>query len=424
MIYICTHTTGAEDDGGGQLAEINFLNAINTVATLISLLLAGITLLVGMQMKNHSRRIGWFIMSVCNALGGLAFHLTSFSAEPDTAVVYARVAYIFYAFVAPIFGVYFIETEREEGQEWDGYFWTTLHGLLALLVCIVAFYKPSSYQLFVALLIQYFVVLVMLLLSSKSIRASMGFIVGIMFPVATSLAGMGFDDIDLTGFGVTMLLLLVFFLYQMDTEHDLMVKQVELSNSKVSLMMDQIHPHFIYNALQQIALLCDEEPGSVKDAIYAFSAYLRKNLESLTNEGMIPFMTEMEHADMFIELAMVLPSKDFTVEKRFEITDFKIPALVVQPLVENAIKYGIGMSTEGGRILIETKLEGGYIVIRVVDDGHGVKTELSTQKKHKSVGTKNVKTRLKILCDGEMSINRSESGTEAVIRIPETKVRS
>jgi LytS/YehU family sensor histidine kinase len=221
-----------------------------------------------------------------------------------------------------------------------------------------------------------------------------------------------------------MLLLFVFFLYQMDTERDLMVKQMELSNNKVSLLMDQIHPHFIYNALQQIALLCDEEPGSVKEAIIAFSGYLRKNLESLTNEGMIPFTEEMEHADIFIELAKILPSKDFVVEKRFEVTDFKIPALVVQPLVENAIKYGIGMSTEGDKILIETKLEGGYIVIRVVDDGHGVRTELSTQKKHKSVGTNNVKTRLKILCDGEMKINRSDSGTEAVIRIPEIKARS
>ena len=53
-----------------------------------------------------------------------------------------------------------------------------------------------------------------------------------------------------------------------------------------------------------------------------------------------------------------------------------------------------------------------------------MRTELSTQKKHKSVGTNNVKTRLKILCDGEMKINRSDSGTEAVIRIPEIKARS
>ena len=406
------------------MVEIEVLKIINSVATLMSILLAGITLIVAMQLRKHTRRIGWFIVAICNTIGGLSFQITAESASPESAAVYIRFAYVFYAFVAPVFGIYFIETEREEGQKWDGYFWTALHSLLAILVCIISVYSPGSYQTYMTIMMQFSVILVMLLLSSKSIIASVGFVVGVLFPMTTSIVGMRVANIDLTGFGLTMLLLFVFFLYQMDTERDLMVKQMELSNNKVSLLMDQIHPHFIYNALQQIALLCDEEPGSVKEAIIAFSGYLRKNLESLTNEGMIPFTEEMEHADIFIELAKILPSKDFVVEKRFEVTDFKIPALVVQPLVENAIKYGIGMSTEGDKILIETKLEGGYIVIRVADDGHGVRTELSTQKKHKSVGTNNVKTRLKILCDGEMKINRSDSGTEAVIRIPEIKARS
>jgi signal transduction histidine kinase len=53
-----------------------------------------------------------------------------------------------------------------------------------------------------------------------------------------------------------------------------------------------------------------------------------------------------------------------------------------------------------------------------VDDGRGKKTELSTQKKHKSVGTKNVKTRLKILCNGEYTLNKTPDGTESIIKIP------
>ncbi|MCR4715847.1 MAG: histidine kinase [Lachnospiraceae bacterium] len=405
--------------------EINdILNMANTISTLVSIILAGLVLVVTMQMKNHTRRIGWFIMAICVVIGGLTIQIMGESAALENKDIYTKYSYALYSFVAPIFGVYFIETEREEGQKWDGYFWTALHVLLALLVIIITNYDPTGFQAYTAVLLQYSVILVMLLFSSKSIKASAGFMAGIGFPMITSLAGMGVYGLNITGFGEIMLLLFVFFLYQMDTERDLMVKQVELSNNKVSLLMEQIHPHFIYNALQQIALLCDEEPQSVKNAIYAFSGYLRKNLESLTNEGMIPFEREMEHVDMFIELAQILPSKDFVVEKHFEITDFKIPALVVQPLVENAIKYGIGMSTEGDKILIETKVEGGYIVIRVVDDGHGKQTELTTQKKHKSVGTQNVKTRLKILCDGEMIVNRSDEGTEAIVRIPEIKARS
>ena len=62
--------------------------------------------------------------------------------------------------------------------------------------------------------------------------------------------------------------------------------------------------------------------------------------------------------------------------------------------------------------------EKGYYVIRVVDDGHGTSTELPEQKNKKSVGTENVKTRLKVLCNGTLSVNKLEVGTEAVIKIP------
>jgi len=217
---------------------------------------------------------------------------------------------------------------------------------------------------------------------------------------------------------MVMMLVIVLFVYQSDVERELLVNEAELSESKVSLLMDQIHPHFIYNSLQQIALLCDEDASAVKPAILNFSGYLRRNLESLTNVEMIPFEKEMEHVDMFVELASISPSRNFTVEKKFGITDFKLPAITLQPLVENAVKYGIGMSTEGDKIVIETKEEKGYIVICVSDDGHGKKTELSTQKDHRSVGTKNVMTRLKLLCDGELIVNRTEHGTVSMIKIP------
>ncbi len=136
---------------------------------------------------------------------------------------------------------------------------------------------------------------------------------------------------------------------------------------------------------------------------------------------MIPFTEEMEHVDMYIDLAQILPSRHFEVEKDLAVKDFMIPPLSLQPLVENAIQYGIGMSEEGEKIRIETLREKGYIVIRVHDDGHGKKTRLQTQKSYKSVGTENVRTRLKILCQGELSIDRTDSGTTASIRIPEVE---
>ena len=389
---------------------------------MVSIILAFTILIVASKAKNHSWRMGWFIASLCVVLGGLRLQLTPINifVRDDVGVfgVSSARSMIFYSLVAPLFCLYFIESEGEWKKQWDMIFWTSLQGLFALLIMVLVIFKGVGYTSYLAFLMQYIIIVIMLTLSNKDIRQCLGFIIGMLFPIAACLIGMTRVRLDLMGFGIVMLLLIVFFGYQMDVENELLKNRAELSENKLVVLMDQIHPHFIYNSLQQIALLCDDEPEKVKPAIYSFSGYLRKNLESLTNTGMIPFEREMEHVDMFISLAQILPSRKFRVEKNFEVTDFEIPALTVQPLVENAIKYGLSMSTEGEKILIETKEEKGYYLIRVVDDGHGASTELPEQKKKKSVGTANVKTRLKVLCNGTLSVNKLEVGTESVIKIP------
>ena len=383
----------------------------NKIFILVSILLETVVFIVAYNMKSHTRRMRYFLGSIAFALGGLMLHIGS----------YTKFAYAMYSLVAPVFTLYFIETERDnEGRNWDGFFWMSLQSLAALLSVIMVVFTGHGNMAF---LIQYLVVIIMLLISSKDLKSSAGFLIGSVFPVAACLAGFANKDIRVMGFGIIMLRLIVFFGYQYDLERELMQNRVELSENKVALLMEQMHPHFIYNALQQIALLCDEEPDAVKPSIFSFSAYLRKNLEALTNEKMIPFLTEMEHVDAYVELSQILPSRKFELIKDFKITDFCIPALTVQPLVENAIYYGIGMSEEGSVIRLETKLEGGYVIIRVCDDGHGKRTSLPTQKKHNSVGTKNLITRLKILCDGEFILNKSPDGSEAIIKIPEFRAK-
>ena len=150
----------------------------------------------------------------------------------------------------------------------------------------------------------------MLIFSSKDIVASIYFLIGSMFPVISALIGMADPKLHFMGLGIIMMFLMIFFGYQMDMERALLNKQVELSENKVSLLMEQIHPHFIYNSLQQIALLCDEDADKVKPAIFNFSAYLRKNFEALTNEKMIPFSQEMEHVDAYVALSQILPSRN------------------------------------------------------------------------------------------------------------------
>lgn len=389
------------------------ISLINHISTLICIVLSIVVFLVAFQVKNRSKRIRYFLSCIAICLGGLMFQIAD----------YTSYAYVVYSLVVPMFTLYFIQTERDNGKEWDGFFWMFLQTIVSVLVMMMVVYGQGGYLISVVFTAQNIVLIVMLLISSKKLSEIVGFLLATLFPILTALSGMIFYDLRLQGAGLSMMLLIVFFGYQADMERELLDKKVELSENKVSLLMEQIHPHFIYNALQQIALLSDEDTTKVKPAILNFSQYLRKNFEALTNEKMIPFSQEMEHVDAYVNLSKVLPSRNFEIEKNFEITDFKIPALTVQPLVENAIYYGIGMSEAGDVIRIETKEEGGYVLVKVIDDGHGKQTELSTQKKHKSVGTANVKTRLKILCEGEMTLNRSDEGTEAVIKIPAAKAK-
>ena len=387
-----------------QLMELT-----NNIFVQMSILLAVIVLIAAFNMKVHNGRMRYFLASISFALGGLMLQIGG----------YSKYAYAMFSLVAPVFSLYFLETEKTEGDErWDGFFWMTLQSLAVLLVIIMVLFTGRGN---LAFLIQYSIIITMLLISSKDLKASLSFLMGTIFPVTVCLVGVVNSEIKVMGFGIVMLLMIVFFGYQFDMERELMSNQIELSENKVALLMEQIHPHFIYNSLQQIALLSDESPEQVKPAIFSFSSYLRKNFEALTNEKMIPFLTEMEHVDAYVALSQVLPSRKFDLVKDFQVTDFYIPALTVQPLVENAIYYGIGMSEDGNVIRLETRLEGGYIIVRVRDDGRGKQTSLPTQNKHKSVGTKNVITRLKILCDGEFILNKSPDGSEAIIKIPEFK---
>ena len=388
--------------------------AVHTITVFSSIFLLFTILIVIMLMKNNSRRMCWFITAVLLVMGGITFELMSggllvqdILRASDYCIVWAHVLY---ATVAPVFTLYFLETERDEGKEWDGRFWVVLQGLIAVLTVAFVLFEGASFLMWMTFLMEYVIIIIMLLLSSKDIRASVGFIIGCLFPIAVCLAGMREVDFNFTGSGMTMLLMVVMFLYQIDVDRELFQRKAALSENKVALMMEQIHPHFIYNSLQQIVLLCDEDAQAVKPALLNFSGYLRKNLESLTSVEMIPFLEEMKHVDMFIELSQITQSRSFQVVENFEVTDFCIPALTLQPLVENAIKYGIGMSTKGDNVVISTKIDKGYYVITIKDDGHGIKTELPTQRNTKVLESRMLRRDLSLCATGNCQLKRRNRG--------------
>ena len=114
----------------------------------------------------------------------------------------------------------------------------------------------------------------------------------------------------------------------------------ELAESRISTMMSQIRPHFIYNTLGSIEQLCELDPPKAGELVHDFAKYLRGNFGELDNPKPILMSQEMDHVRHYISIENVrFPDMTFSFEMNS--VDFHIPALTIQPIVENAIKHGL-----------------------------------------------------------------------------------
>lgn len=222
----------------------------------------------------------------------------------------------------------------------------------------------------------------------------------------------------LDSIGIMLMYLTVFIGYEVQLKNDMLRQELEFSQAKTALLMRQISPHFIFNSLQVIISLCDSDPEKVRPALTHFSGYLRGNLESITNNELIPFSKELEHTKEYLALEQYGDGRKFEVEYHLDAEDFLLPPLVLQPVVENAVQYGIGTRTHGGRIIIESIDTPFMTLIRVKDDGTGKSTITEQQKDRQSVGMKNVRSRLRALCGGDIIFESGKSGTTVTITIP------
>ncbi|MGN0424814.1 MAG: sensor histidine kinase [Acetatifactor sp.] len=190
-----------------------------------------------------------------------------------------------------------------------------------------------------------------------------------------------------------------------------------LTEQRIAALKSQIQPHFIYNTLGSIQQLCLEQPEKAAELTCNFSKYLRGNFSELDNDEPVPFSRELQHIKHYISIEQVrFPDVTFTFDIQAE--NFFLPALSVQPLVENAIKHGIMGLESGGIVRLITYETDSHTVIRVEDNGVGFQTEsLDDGKVH--VGLKNIRERLAVMCGGTLMVESSVGkGTVAEISIP------
>ena len=226
-----------------------------------------------------------------------------------------------------------------------------------------------------------------------------------------------------TGFFLVLLIFLVWTMYVVLQKYRqaLRVNQLEreLEESRIAVMIRQIHPHFLFTALSTIRHLCRTQPEVAWEALGDFAAYLRANTDALTSTKLIPFPQELRHIQSYLKLEKLRMGDSLNIVYDIQEENFLLPPLTVQPLVENAVKHGIFYAKSGGTVRIATCKEGDSIVIRVCDDGAGFDMEEkndSTERVY--VGIQNVQTRLQKLLHAKMSVkSEKNNGTTVTIRI-------
>ncbi len=199
-------------------------------------------------------------------------------------------------------------------------------------------------------------------------------------------------------------------------QHDLTM----LEKQRIQMMLSQIRPHFLHNSLAVIAELCDSNPAEAKSATVAFSKYLRGNMDSINEEGAIPFEKELEHTKQFLRLEKMRFEDALRIEYDIKCIDFRIPALTLETLVENAILHGIRENPDGkGTVRIASRRTADAFEVTVTDDGPGFDVDRVMADGNAHVGITNVRGRLEHVCGGTLRIESSPGrGTKAEILIP------
>ena len=195
--------------------------------------------------------------------------------------------------------------------------------------------------------------------------------------------------------------------------------KLELENNRITVMLSQIQPHFLYNSLTSVMDLCDSNPKQAKAAIADFADYLRGNLSSLKTENLISFATEIEHIEKYLRLEKLRFQEELKVVYDIQTRDFMIPTLSIQPLVENAVKHGVGQKIGGGTVTISTSETEDEYIICVTDDGVGFTEGEYADDGGTHIGIENIKKRLEMMINGKLKIeSKKGEGTKACVLIP------
>ena len=218
-------------------------------------------------------------------------------------------------------------------------------------------------------------------------------------------------------------------LFRMKDLTNKLVQERELQRqTELIALQNQINPHFLYNTLDSILAMIDEnENEKAEKMIISLSKFFRLSIAK--GENIIPLSQEIMHAKYYLEIQTIRFENKFSYEFDIDpkILEYKIPKLILQPLIENSIEHGVGEDIIGGKITIKGYEDDKFFYLSVIDTGLGITNEkiqeiyegFTDLENAKSVGLFNVYQRLNLYFGSDMEfLILNQENTTFLLKLP------
>ncbi|MFC4598065.1 sensor histidine kinase [Cohnella hongkongensis] len=199
----------------------------------------------------------------------------------------------------------------------------------------------------------------------------------------------------------------------------------EAKDAEIAFLRSQIQPHFLYNALNSIAALCVEDPRQAEKLTLDLSQYFRIGLNFKQMDTFTTLENELELTKAYLNIEKVRFGDRLAIEYNIDANpNHLIPPLVLQPLVENAIKHGLMSNERGGTVTISILEHDDKLQFAVEDNGYGMSVAKQQEvfgsgSERTGIGLRNISRRIKLLYDSSLQVNSTVGiGTKVSFELP------
>ena len=191
--------------------------------------------------------------------------------------------------------------------------------------------------------------------------------------------------------------------------------------AELAALQARTNPHFLFNSLNSVASLIATDPTSAEETLERLAGLFRYALDG-SRRGAVPLGEELRFVEDYLDVEAIRfgDRLRWSIDVAPELSRVRVPPLLLQPLVENAVRHGVGQRKEGGRVVVKGHTEGDRVVLSVCDDGPGTSP-------HRGTGTSldDLAARLDVAYDGAAEVRRliEEDGHRVCLDLPREMAR-